>query len=69
MKKMRKKRLDECKQSNLGKESMTLIECLTKDIEQLVENRKMGPVHENNNKKMMLLVNETNEKVFCIVTY
>lgn len=42
---------------------MSLFECLSKDIEQLVENKKVSQVNENNQKKMMLLVNETNEKV------
>jgi hypothetical protein len=67
MKKLRKKRLDECRQSSFGKEAITLFECLAKDIEQLVENKKLGNVHENTQKKMMLLVNETNEKVCFIV--
>ena len=57
MKKLRKKRLDECRQSSFGKEVITLFECLAKDIEQLVENKKAGNVHENNQKKLMLLVN------------
>lgn len=69
MKYLRAGRLEECKQTAANKESVTLMECVAKDIEQMVENKALLEKNANSESKILSALEESKNKVLSFLIF
>jgi hypothetical protein len=56
MKNLREKRLKDCKVSKFDQQTISLVDCLMKDLNQINQNKNAFLIQENNEKKLFNLI-------------
>ena len=57
MRNLRTKRLKDCKSRHIDHRTIGLLDCFAKDLAQLQQNKNAFFVYDNNQKKMVSLIN------------
>jgi hypothetical protein len=63
MKNLRTRRLNDCNSHHIDHHMIGLLDCFMKDLTQLQQNKNAFLVYDNNQKKMVALINEANDKI------